>query len=205
RHKPHRRRIGHPMSRADLDWFTVKFPRDLPADAATAALAAFTGMPAAASVVLDLSATGAGIAHHLAVTTAHQESIAANLRAAIPSLRLTPTEAPEQDGHRALLQLSPYVAAIRSDDLAATAAALLASLFPLRKNELIRLRWTLKSAPRPASRISGDSDVRDGRLKTLRAKLAGPGLHVYGELSVRAASRSRRTQLMQRVASVLRS
>jgi hypothetical protein len=193
------------MSGAGLDWFSLKFPRDVEADAALAALSTFTGIPYGAKIVLDLAATNAGITHHLAVTPAHTESIAANLRAAIPSLRVTSTEPIPQDRQRVMVQLAPFVATIRSNDPGATAAALLASLFPLRKGELIRLRWTLRSGTRPAPSISGDSDLRGGRLKALRTKLAEPGLNVYGELSVRASDRGRRVQLLQRVASVLRS
>lgn len=193
------------MSRTDLSWFGLKFPRGLEADAAVAALSTFTGIPYGAKIILDLSATSAGIAHHLAVTSPHTESIAASLRAAIPSLRITESEPVQQDRQRAMLQLAPFVATLRSDNPTASAAALLASLFPLRKGELIRLRWTLSSATRPGPGISGDSDLRGGRLKALRTKLAEPGLNFYGELSIRAGDRGRRSQLMQRVASVLRS
>jgi hypothetical protein len=193
------------MSRADFKWFGINFPRNLKPEAAVAALSTFSGIPYGAKIILDLSATSAGIAHHLAVTPDVQESIAANLRAAIPSLRITSTELVPQDRHRAIVQLAPFVATVRADNPAATAAALLASLFPLRKGELIRLRWTLRSATRPGPGISSDSDLRGGRLKALRTKLAQPGLDVFGELSIQAADRGRRTQLVQRVASVLRS
>lgn len=193
------------MSRADLAWFKLKFPRDLEDRAAVTALSTFTGIPYGVKIVLDLSATAAGISHHLAVTESHRESVAANLRAAIPSLRLTSTEPVEQDRQRALLQLAPFVAAIRNDDPGATATALLSNLFPLGKGEEIRLRWTLWSAPAPAPGITGDSGLRAGRLMALRAKLGAPGLNVRGELSVRAGSRARRSQLVQRIASVLRS
>lgn len=193
------------MRRSDLTWHRLKFPRDLEADAAVAALSTFTGIPYGARIVLDLSATDTGIAHHLGVSSTHRDSIAANLRAAVPSLRLTSTEPVGRDRHRIMLQLAPFVAAVRGDDLGATAAALLASLFPLAPGELIRLRWTLKSGIRPAPGISGDSGLRGGRIEALRAKLSGPGLNVYGELSIRAGSRARRSQLLQRVASVLRS
>jgi hypothetical protein len=193
------------MSQSELIWHKLRFPRNLEADAAVAALSTFTGIPYGAKIILDLSATRAGIAHHLAVTATHRDSIAANLRAAIPSLRLTSTEPVEQDRRRLMVQLAPFVAAVRGEDAGATAAALMASLFPLGKGELIRLRWTLRSATRPAPSISGDSDLRGGRLKALRAKLDEPGLNVYGELSIRAGSRARRAQLLQRVASVLRS
>jgi hypothetical protein len=193
------------MSRAKLDTFQLRFPRELKSDAAVAALSSFTGVPHSARIVLDLSAASDGIAHHLAVTPAHRDSISASLRAAIPSLRLTPTDPLPNGGHRGLLQLTPFVASLRAADLDSIAASLLASLFPLRKGELIRVRWNLRSAPRPGPGISGDNELRGGRLKALRAKLSLPGMNAYGELSMIAASRGRRNQLMQRVASVLRS
>ena len=193
------------MNRAKLDTFQLRFPHDLEPDAAVAALSSFTGLPSSARIMLDLSATSDGITHHLAVTPAHRESVAASLRAAMPSLRLTPTDTLPNGGRRALLQLTPMVASLRSDDLGSIAASLLASLFPLRQGELVRLRWNLRGAPRPAAGISGDNQLRGDRLKALRAKLALPGMSAYGELCVSAASPARRTQLMQRVASVLRS
>ncbi|MGN6217677.1 MAG: type IV secretory system conjugative DNA transfer family protein, partial [Solirubrobacterales bacterium] len=111
----------------------------------------------------------------------------------------------EPVGRPVLWQLSPYVAALHVDDLAAVAANLLGSLFPLSEGERIDLRWHVYSAPTPAPAISGDNELRGGRLKALRAKLTLPGMAVYGELYVTAGTTSRRRQLRQRVASVLRS
>lgn len=193
------------MRRAELNWFQLRFPRELEDKVVIAALSAFSGVSHTTRLSLDLSATADGISHHLAVSPTATESVTASLRAAIPSLRLTATEAPTDHGHGLLWQLSPAVAALRTDDLAAIAANLLASLFPLRKGEEIRLRWHLRGAPRPASAISGDSDLKAGRLKALRAKLALPGMSAYGELFVVAKTPARRRQLIQRIASVLRS
>lgn len=193
------------MKRRQLDWFSLRFPRDLSQDAALAALSAFTGLPHNARLVLDLSASRAGITHHLAVTEASVQSVQASLRAAIPSLRLIGAEPLIPSGSRTRWQLVPFVAALNTDDVAASSAALLASLFPLREQEQIRLRWYLRSAPAPATNITGDNQLRGGRLKALRAKLALPGMQAYGELIVSANSVARRRQLSQQVASVLRS
>jgi hypothetical protein len=193
------------MNRRQLDWFSLRFPRDLDQNAAMAALSALTGLPHNTRLVLDLSADHEGISHHLAVTPSSVQSVQASLRAAIPSLRLTSIAPLTADGSQTLWQLAPFVAGLNTDDVAASSAALLANLFPLLKGERIRLRWCLRSAPAPAASISGDNQLREGWLRALRAKLALPGMQGYGELIVSASSPARRSQLTQQVASVLRS
>jgi hypothetical protein len=196
------------MSRSQLSFYRLRFPRDFEPDAAVAALSAFTGLPHQARLVLETTASVDGIEHRLGVSEGSAETVAGSLRAAIPSLRLSKVvddNQPANRGQRLWWQLTPFVAALQVNDPAATAAALLASLFPLSRGEIIRLRWHLRAAPTPAPAISGDNELRGGRLKALRTKLAQPGMNACGELVVIAASAGRRRQLRQRVASVLRS
>jgi Type IV secretion-system coupling protein DNA-binding domain len=192
------------MSRTELDWFQLRFPRDLEQADALAALSVFSGVPSRAQIVLDLLATDKGITHRLAVTPAATETVTAALRAAIPSLRLQATDAPEKPARRWLWQLTPRVAAIRTEELPATAAALLSNLFPLAPGESMRLTWRLRPWPRPALPV-GRYDAQDGHERIVRAKLTLPGLAADGELSVAAETSPRRTELTQRIASVLRS
>ncbi|MGE5281084.1 MAG: type IV secretory system conjugative DNA transfer family protein [Chloroflexota bacterium] len=193
------------MNDAKLNWFQLRFPRDLSEPAVLAALSSFSGVPHGTRLVLDLSATNGGITHRLAVSPAATETAMAGLRAAIPSLRLEAIDAPPlAAGPSVHWQLAPVVAVLRTDALPATAAALLSSLFPLAEDESISLRWSLHSAPRPPLPDVTESQL-DGRLRMARAKLALPGMAGHGELRIRAAARTRRTQLMQRVATVLRS
>jgi len=193
------------MTRAELNWFALRFPRDLEQDAVLATLSAFSGAAHGTRLVFDLHATAEGITHRLAISPAATDSAIGSLRAAIPSLRLQPGDAPALATPRRLLwQLHPAVAALRVDELGATAASLLSSLFPLDDGESIRLRWTLRSAPRPHLPDLPDNQLV-GRLRVLRAKLALAGLAGYGELFVTAGSPGRASQLTQRVASVLRS
>ncbi len=191
------------MSRAELTWFRLRFPRDLEASNALAALASFSGLPSGSRLTLDLTADGGGISHSLAVSPASAEIVTAALRAAIPSLRLQPIDSPPER-RRVLWQLTPRAAALRTDDLPAAAAALLASLFPLKPGEAIGLRWQLRPAIRPPLPI-GRYEARDGRERAIRAKLAQPGLAAHGELSASAKEPARRTELLQRVAACLRS
>lgn len=193
------------MTGRKLTWYQLRFPRDLDQDAALAAFSAFAGLPHSARLVLSLSASTEGISHHLSISEGHAEAITGSLRAAIPSLRLTPSQALGPVGRRVLWQLSPFVAALHVDDMAAATANLLGCLFPLNRDERIELRWHIRSSPTPAPAISGDNELRGGRLKALRTKLALPGMQAYGELIVNAATPARRQQLGQRVASALRS
>lgn len=195
------------MTRANFNWFALRFPRDLEPDATLAALSSFSGLPHRARLILSLSATREGINHHLALSPAAIEPVTASLRAAIPSLRMESIDLPKAIDHGWLWQLAPAVAALRTDGLPAISAALLSSLFPLGKDETVSLRWHIRPAVRPALPLHPDPrrQPRDGRHKALRAKLAAPGFSAFGELYVSAGSAARRGQLIQRTASTLRS
>lgn len=192
------------MKRADLNWFALRFPRDLNQDAVLAALSSFSGVSYSTRLIFDLSATDSGITHRLAVSPAATDAATGNLRAALPSLRLQAIEAPLATTRHVLWQLSPGVAALRTDELGAISASLLSSLFPLESGESVRLLWTLRPAPRPHLPDLPDNQLV-GRLRALRAKLALPGLAGVGELHVVAAHPARSAQLMQRTSSILRS
>lgn len=192
------------MKRTELDWFQLRFPRDLEDSAALAALASFSGLPRATRLVLEMRATSSGISHRLGVSPSSREAVTGALRAAIPSLRLESIATPTVTGRRSIWQLAPRTAALRTEDLAASSAALLASLFPLRDGESMALRWRLRPAPRPLP-PRDDEGWPGGRLKALRAKLTLPGISGFGELSVSAPDGGRQLRLMQRTASVLRS
>jgi hypothetical protein len=189
------------VKRAELTWYRLRFPRDLSADAVLAALSAFSGVSSGTRLVFELSATAAGIEHRLAMSPKASETVLGSLRAAILSLRLDQTE-PSSGQHtqRALWQTSPSTAVIRTDELAAIAAGLLGSLFPLREQEAVRLTWTLRPHLRPPLPLTPEIQ-RDGRQRVLMAKLTLPGLNVCGELLVRAETSARASQLMRRTAA----
>jgi hypothetical protein len=191
------------VKRADLIWYRLRFPRELTGDAVLAALSAFSGVPYNTRLVFDLNATRTGIEHRLAVTSEATETVLGGLRAAIPSLRLDQAEPPiRAHTHRALWQVSPSTAVIRTDELAAIAADLLASLFPLNEHETVRLTWTFRPHLRPPLPLTPEIQ-RDGRQRVLMAKLTLPGLNGYGVLSVQAKTSARATQLMRRTAASL--
>lgn len=191
------------MKRTGLTYYQLRFPRDLTKEAVLAALASLSGVPYRTRLVFELSATQAGIAHHLAVSPKAAESVLGSLRAAIPSLRLDKAEPPSRHHRlRALWQVSPSTAVIRSEELAAIAADLLGSLFPLGEHETVRLAWTLRPHLRPPLPLTPELQ-RNRQQGALLAKLTLPGLNGYGLLSVEAKTAARRTQLLQRTAASL--
>jgi hypothetical protein len=191
------------MNRPKLTWFQLKFPHDLSQDAVLAALSAFSGVSYNTRLIFDLIATGSGIEHRLAVSSTAAETVLGSLRAAIPSLRLDLIAPPaSRHGRPALWQVSPATAVIRTDELAAIAADLLASLFPLHEHESVRLTWTLRPHLRPPLPLTPEIQ-RDGRQRVLMNKLTMPGLNGYGLMNVQATTSARRTQLMRRTAASL--
>ncbi|MGA8744879.1 MAG: type IV secretory system conjugative DNA transfer family protein [Solirubrobacterales bacterium] len=191
------------MRRTELIWYRLRFPRDLEGPAVLAALSAFSGVESGTRLAFDLAASRDGISHHLAVSPKAAEAVLGSLRAAIPSLRLDQTEPPRrQPTRRALWQVSPPTAVIRTDAPAAIAAGLLASLFPLREHEAVALTWTMRPHLRPPLPLTPEIQ-RDGRQRVLMTKLTLPGLNGYGVLSVQAKTSARNTQLMRRTAASL--
>jgi Type IV secretion-system coupling protein DNA-binding domain len=191
------------MIGAKLDhWFELRWPRGVENDQVIAALSSLSGLPYRARLLLEVVADHHGITHRLASTSATSETVAAALRAAIPSLRLTRIEPVVTRTSSFIWQLDRRVAALRADDLPATSAALLSSLFPLREGEAVSLRWHIQPGVRPVLPVEANP-LKDGRQKALRDKVTAPGLRAYGELAVAAPNRDRYRELFRRVGAML--
>jgi hypothetical protein len=108
--------------------FRVSFPHDVRAEQVAAFLIATSGIGGDV-IGVDIEASDGGIVHRLAAPRRSAESIAAQLRAAIPGVRLVP----EDDSFAVVgwameLRLSNHSIPLRTDDPGATSAAVLASL-----------------------------------------------------------------------------
>lgn len=193
------------MKRPELITYRLRFPSEVTEDEVLAALSSFSGVPHGTRLVFDLVASDEGIEHFLSISNHLSGVVTGGLRAALPSLRLDAVQdRPHLPGRRLLWQLSGPAAVIRSDDLSAISASLLASLFPLAVGESIGLSWHATPSARPAVSTTPDHQ-RDGSAAALKQKLAQPGLSVCGELVVIAGDQARRLRLIRRVGSVLHS
>jgi Type IV secretion-system coupling protein DNA-binding domain len=190
--------------RPGLTCFRLSFPQGLTDEAVLAALSALSGVPHPTRLVFDLHASHERITHRFAVSTPATERVLASLRAAVPSLHLDETGLPSfHHTQRALWQVAPALSVIRTDGLAAIAADLLSSLFPLRESEHVRLTWTMRPHLRPSLPPLLEPQRQGHRQRVLMAKLAQPGLNGYGLLRVQAETHERSTQLMRRTAASL--
>lgn len=186
-----------------MKWFQLRFPRDLTADAVMAALSAFSGVPHATRLVFSLWADANGIEHRMAMSASAVELVSANLRAAMPSVRLDAIDVPlSACRQRTLWQVVPATAVVRADELSAISASLLSSLYPLGGGESVELRWVVRPALRPRFEVAPD-ERREGRAVALRHKLSQPGMNAHGELRVSADNKVRAGRLTRRVGSIL--
>jgi hypothetical protein len=190
---------------SEVHWLRLRFPRELQEESVLAVLSALSGIDARTRLVFQLFATTAGIEHRLGVSIRSAESVAAELTAAIPNVQFDAVEpvATSYKGHL-LWQLAPTASALRTTNLTAIVASLLASLSPLQEDEAVSLVWTMRPAVRP-SFVATPEGRASGKARLLRNKLALPGLAGYGELSATGTDARRTTDLLRRTSSVLRS
>jgi hypothetical protein len=200
----HRRRMA--------SWQTVRlhFGRDLTPDAVSAVLDAVAGLSSGASLIFDLSADHAGIAHYLHTDRSTLETLRGSFRAALPSLRLEPVETPPVPAGPGLrarsIRLRGGLRVLRQDNTAEANAGLLAAMQPLRKGERLLLRWLVRPGyPEMVLREQPGQAAPAERSRLLRAKNGGSVLRARGLLAASAKQRGRSHQLLGRVGAVLRT
>ncbi|HVF74608.1 MAG TPA: type IV secretion system DNA-binding domain-containing protein [Acidimicrobiales bacterium] len=154
--------------RRSLIAFTLRFPRQTPAEAVEAVLAGwsgtlppwwrrfFTGSP---FLMSEVCADHSGITHRLLVPGAWEQLLVSLLHAHLPSVRYERTEAvAPAAGIGAEYRLSTSQRPL-TVDAAVLSARLLSSLQPLRDGEVITVQYVLASAPPVApARVEGKSE-----------------------------------------------
>jgi hypothetical protein len=209
-----------------LTWYRLRWPREVEAEQLTQAfrlLATTAGSP----VVIEAVGSPGMVEHRLALLVSRGESVADQLRAAIPGLALEALDTrPELAATRAVeLRLSTKRRPLRSDDLAGVSRAMLTALAQVRRGERLSVQWVLGralAAVAVPNHLEGlgreswlgallvapfappqpaDVEVRNA----LRAKQAEPGWQAVGRVAVKAKSASRERQLIRQVVGALRS
>lgn len=198
----------------------LHFDTDLNAKATEAVLAAMSGLPRTARLVLEALADHEAIRHVLQTDHATLDSLSSQLRGLLPGLRLTACEPPTVGWTLgATLRWSGAHLLLRTDQIDEAAAALLAALGPLRAGEAIGLRWVVSPTRRPHGPQPRASGERAGLLdvvrpaqspgrdddRAIRAKYAGPLLRAEGFLLVRASDPKRAAHLLGRIVAVIRA
>ncbi len=187
--------------------YRLRFPRQLRPSDVEHFLRGITGVAAGPRdflgqphVVFELTATSAGITHHLIAAERLVAAVAVQLRAQMGDVRLERDRAHQPLDPQAVVELRTAGAAgqLRTQEPAATSAAVLAALQPLRDDEELRLQWVL----RPSFAEDRLGEINDGR------RASAPPARVFlaaVRIGVRAASPQRRQHLIRRTTSVFRA
>ncbi|MFL6139625.1 MAG: type IV secretory system conjugative DNA transfer family protein [Frankiaceae bacterium] len=210
---------AHAGWRRSLVCYRLAFPRDVEPEAVTAFLTGLSGLaapawlaPFAARVVLlEVTATAAGIAHHLLVARPSEPLVLSALRAALPSVGLIPD--PEHRSARPTLagQLRAATSArpLATTTPVAVASAILAALLPLADGERAVVQWTLAplgpiaAVPSPTrgrrSRWLSPSVMDSEAVRALRAKRSSALFWASLRLGVGTSDRRRPRLLLGRL------
>lgn len=179
--------------------FVLTFPLATDAAAAKRALVALSGLSAANEIIAEVSGRDEGITHRLYLPQAIAAATSAQLRAAIPGLRIEEAQ-PEPVRPRPTLSLAvvvPKRLILRDEDPVGAGRALLAALLPLGQNEELSIQWALRPG-----RPTLPTEEPD---RAWEAKTSGPGLFVSGVVLVRADGRKRARALAARLTAVFRA
>ncbi|HVX18374.1 MAG TPA: type IV secretion system DNA-binding domain-containing protein [Acidimicrobiales bacterium] len=207
--------------------FCLRFPRDMAAEDVTVFVAGLAGVRPPwywhwlrlPTVSLETHATAGQIDHYLFIPKPLTGIVLSHLRAALPSVRVELAEAPPAAdlSHGIELRTTSRQRPLRTDRAAATSAALLTTLLPLRPDEQVVVQWLLTPAllPRPLKlasrprqpelltplREDHDYDIspHGEALRAARAKQAEATFSCVGRIAVKAAARPRARYLLQRI------
>lgn len=199
--------------------FRLRFPRDLSPQAVAAYLQGLSGvLPPARqrlfgwpAVVFEVCADETGITHWLHVPERWCDYVLGQVRAAIPSVRITEAAPAKLELNRAFeLRLRRGHVPLRVEHAAAVASSMLACFHPLNEAETLVLQWVAAPAlvrRRTESDLAPDDlrDVLTGRQRSPklsrdeRAKLTEPLFLCVGRIGVAAASAERSRHLLRRL------
>jgi hypothetical protein len=171
------------LVRAEADGrrsFAVTYPRGSSPEQVLAFTRSLAGLLAprwrrlfgSPAVVIETTADDSGIAHRLRLPAGSAEYVLAQLRAALPGVRIEEAEADPITARLAFeLRTTSATKSLRVDAPEQTAAALLATLQPLRAGEQVVVQWIV--SPAPPVPVPEVVTLRDGR-SALAALFGGP-------------------------------
>ena len=193
------------------DALSIRFPRDVEEPQATAFWrglaglrlpwwrAVLSGQPV---VRFEVRADAAGITHLLWPPEGRDDYVAGQLRASLPGARIEPADPEAPEALDAIeLRTTTVNAPLRTDAVAESGAALLATLQPLREGESIVLQWLavpsrLPTPNRLIDQLLGREPARHDQ--ETRAKLEEPAFGVAIRIGASAESLERARHLIRR-------
>ncbi len=192
--------------RASRVRLSVRFPQELDAAVAVAALNALAGSAYTSELVVEVAARVGAITHTVIVPAVDRSSVESVLGGVIGSTRITDADASPDDAATLALRLFVATPSVLSGgDPVAASRALLAGLAGLRSGEQVVIRWALRpGSPRPRREPESPTPRQREIERAWRSKTALPGFSASGLMLIRA-SKARARELSGHIESVLRS
>lgn len=216
------------FKRVPLDWYALRWPRDIGASQIRTALLAINGVSVPSNsepLVMMVTGRSGAVIHHLGLPEPRSGAIRRQLQTALPGLAVEPLDSPPAVLVRQAwtVSLSTGRRSLQTATPEATAAALLTVLASVDPSEALCLRWTLGPVRRPQAVTDGQRfSPAEGFLGLVQASLlapvqlegearralsqkqAAPGWRASLLLGVQAKSGRRQRQLLGRVSAALR-
>jgi hypothetical protein len=188
--------------------FRVRLPGDLSVDDVASCLAVVAHTTRRRPVVFEVVATSRGIDHYVLIPSHLAPQLVSGLVTSLPGARVE--EAPDYLGVRppiraaVELRTSHAGRALATGSTDAAMAGVLSALYPLGRDEAVRLQWivTPARAVRPRGhRARGDQAAEQRR--ELAAKQSAPMVYALGRVATSARYRGRARMLAARVLNAL--
>jgi Type IV secretion-system coupling protein DNA-binding domain len=186
----------------------LRFPASLDPLAAKASIIGLAGLPEANELLFEVAADGDGIKHFLWVPATVRASVVSVLTGAMPGLRVAETPAPKGRATLALRVFIPTPTALSIENPEAASRTLLSGLGALAVgSEQVVIRWAVRPSQPPQLRTAEPLDHKTRAIQQAwRQKThASGGFQVSALVLVRAARVSRARELVEHVASAIRS
>ena len=213
------------MTPLERQWLRLRWPHEVKPDHIEAALRGLNGLSTRRrrdSITIQAVGTNSGVAHYLATPAGRQEAVTHSLRQAIPGLVVELVERPSDVWTAQwVVWMSTRRRPLLSAEAEALSRGLISALAGVYGNEALALTWVLGPVRRPVAvpnkAHSGHADSwqayipiglteLDNDARTALIKKQGePGWRAAGRIAVRAATKDRQRQLLQRVSGALRA
>jgi hypothetical protein len=207
-----------------LTWFELQFPRDLTSDAVLNFTRSLAVRPRhgllqqSEPVVFEVCRGDGQLRWFLGLRERETRAVLAQLRTHHPGVRVFEVEHPASDVLDAgELRLNTVYRELRSDVVETASASLLTAMQQVGHDETLIVQWIVGPwLPRPLIKKDGvqrsglgwerlhlSQPLDNDEVRALIQKYGEPLFGVVGRIGVRAASRSRRRQLMQTATGAL--
>jgi len=181
------------------------FPAGVEPGAALAAVDGLAGISREVELVAEVAASEGHIQHAFWVPGSSVAMVRSLLCGAIPSLRLSPTEALHGPVTLAVALRIPRRVVLQTANLTEVSRALLVGMTGLRGSERLVLRWALRGGTPPVSDAEPEGRRQRELERVWRRKLSAPGLFASGVVLAYAKSWGRARELADQLEAVIRA